>query len=266
MRGTSKAQEAPPKLSSRKVPSPREKARDRASQHASVGSKHRSHAGRARPTTGLRPSRGASQGRSLPTLEHRRSPRGFFEAPDPVPTLTYLKPLYEHQSRGPALLGACRSRADSRFTHLPELRTRAALWVELRARGRKPQHQLRRTAGAPAPRAGPDGTPRPSLPRWLQKVLLRMSGHCGSGEKTVEVSRWFVLPSFPRLLREKQTWDGRGSKEGAGLLARKGGTLHQGGRDDVSCGFNKKAETDLHKTGFTIRSNYNTQTNIRLIH
>lgn len=69
-------------------------------QHASVGSKHPSHARRARPTSRLGPSRGASQGRSLPTPEPRRSPRSFPDTqsrvpsatltPDPTPTLTYL--------------------------------------------------------------------------------------------------------------------------------------------------------------------------------
>lgn len=88
-------------------------------RHASVGSKHPFHARRAQPTPGLGPSRGASQGRSLPTLELRRGPRSFPRVQSQLPSATshprpgaqpdLPQPLSDNRSPRPALPAGCRT-------------------------------------------------------------------------------------------------------------------------------------------------------------
>lgn len=207
-------------------------------RHASVGSKHLFHARRARPTPGLGPRRGASQGRPLPTLELRRSPRSFPEAqsqfpsaishPDPALTLTYLN-RYPRTGRQGRPLSSAADRRSTVATHTCRSCARAlhAGWSwppgpEARAAAKSARFtRTRRTQ---------KGRPALSLPRWLQKALLRMSSPCfwggpypHPGEKTVEVSRWWRISLFPAS---------RGiSKYRMGGAERGGGSLCWRGRD-----------------------------------
>lgn len=103
-------------------------------RHASVGSKHPFHARRARPTPALGPSRGASRGRSLPTLELRRSPRSFPEAQSQFPSaISHPRPrahtdlpqqLSKNRSSGPAPSSAAAPRSTV-ATHTCRSRARA---------------------------------------------------------------------------------------------------------------------------------------------